>query len=90
MEAFFDGSYFHGSYFHERMDGSFHESFHKLRSCGNSFPAPEASAESAVQISAHLAAMGPDFHFAEASMVAASMDASVEVVVIVAHPHRHP
>ena len=30
MEAFFHASYFHGSYFHERLDGSFHESFHEL------------------------------------------------------------
>ena len=29
-ELFFHGSYFHGSYFHERLDGSFHESFHEL------------------------------------------------------------
>ena len=40
--------------------------------------------------SKHLAAMGPDLFFAETSMVAASMEDSVEVVVIAAHLHRHP
>ena len=86
---FFHGSYFHGGYFHERLDGSFHESFHELH------------AETASRLrmlppnlpfktSAHLAEMGPDLLFAESSMVAASMDAFVEVVVTVPRPYRHP
>ena len=29
VEVFFHGSYFYGIYFHERLDGSFHESFHE-------------------------------------------------------------
>ena len=38
----------------------------------------------------NLAEMGPDLLFAETFMVAGSMDASVEVVVIVAYVHRNP
>ena len=43
-----------------------------------------------LQTSAHIAEMGPNLLFEEASMVAASMEASVEVVVVVPHLHRHP
>ena len=45
--------------------------------------------ESALQTSAHLAEMAPDRLFAEASMVAASMDAFADVVVTVPRLHRH-
>ena len=47
--------------------------------------------KSAVQTSATSAKMGPVHLSAEAYMVAASTDteASVEVVAIVAYPHRH-
>ena len=55
---------------------------------GNIFPHLDASVESAVQTSTS-AETGPDLLSAEASMVAASTEASVEVVAIVMYPNRH-
>ena len=58
---------------------------------GNSLPASDGgSVQSTVQTSAHLAEKGLDLLFAEASMVAVSIDSSVDLVVIVPHFHRHP
>ena len=77
------------SYFlHERFDGSSHESFNEIH--------PERASRLRMlpsnlpfKLLRLLAEMGPDLISAETSMVAASINASREAVVIVAHPHRH-
>ena len=89
VEVFFHGSYFYGIYFHERLDGSFHEDLHELHAetASHLWMLPSNLPFKLPHI---WRKMGPYLLFAEASMVAASMDASVEVVGIVPHLHRHP
>ena len=75
--------------FHERLGASFHEGFHEIHA-KTAFRLRMLPLNLQFKVLPILAETGPDLLFTEASIVAASMDASVAVVVIGPHPHRHP